>query len=358
MFNLVDRYITKMYLKFFFAGVIVLLTLFLVIDFMGNIARFDTTLNVLLRYYSYYGLEILYQFLPVASLVGTVFTFSVLNNNRELTSLFSFGMSLRRILRPLLICIVITMALSYFLDDQVLPVAKQKGDYIFYVEMQKKPGLYSTVKSDKIWYRIDNSIINIQLLDSQNLTADGVTIYYFTDSWKIQQIIQAKQASITASEWNLKSGTSISFVEDLSVPLVQSFAEKNIEIPIELNDLQTSSSASDLLSFRQLKKYIAKNKNAGLDMTRFEVDYQHKLSFPFTIFVLSMVGVPFVIKHQRASGIGKNVGLVLFMTIIFQLSYSISLSLGRNAVIHPIISAWGPNLIFLAWAIYLFRKKD
>ena len=59
----------------------------------------------------------------------------------------------------------------------------------------------------------------------------------------------------------------------------------------QLSDLQTTSSASDFLTFNELRRYIDKNKNAGLDMTRFEVDYHNKLGFPFTILVMSLIGV-------------------------------------------------------------------
>jgi lipopolysaccharide export system permease protein len=194
VFNLIDRYISKTFLTFFFSGLTVFLTLFFVIDFLTKMMRFDVDMATLGRYYGVYCFEILYQFLPVAAMVGVVFTLSTLNRSRELTALFSLGMSLRRIVTPIFFWVFIFVGLSFYVGDQVIPLTKKKRDYIYYVEMKKQPGLFSTVKTDKIWYRSGNSIFNIKLLDGENRTAYGVTFYYFSPEWKLQQVISAKNA--------------------------------------------------------------------------------------------------------------------------------------------------------------------
>lgn len=355
MFNLVDRYISKAFLTNFISGLIVFLTLFFVIDFMTQMMRFDVTLGTLGRYYGAYSFEILYQFIPVAALVGTVFTLSALNRSRELTALFSLGMSLTRVLIPIFFWIIIFVGLSFYIGDQVIPLSKKTKNYIYLVEMKKQPGLYSTVKTNKIWYRSDNMIFNIKLLNGEEKKAYGVTFYYFSPNWKLQQVIFSKEAIIQDRAWELKDGTITLFVEDLNTPLVKKFDSKTIAMNEELSDIQTSSSASDLLSFGELGRYIDKNKEAGLNMTSFEVDYHNKLSFPFTIFVMALVGIPFAITHQRSGGMAKNIGLILFMTFAFWVMHSSSMSLGRHGQIPPLLATWGPNLIMMVATFFSFR---
>lgn len=355
MFNLVDRYISKAFLTYFFAGLVVFLTLFFVIDFMTQITRFDVTLGTLGRYYGAYCFEIVYQFIPVAVMVGVVFTLSTLNKSRELTALFSLGMSLSRVLLPILFWVVGLVGLSFYIGDQVVPLAKKKRDYIYYVEMKKQPGLYSTVKTNKIWYKSDNIIFNIKLLDPEEKKAFGVTFYYFSPDWKLQQVISSKEALIDRAGWHLSSGTITLFVEDLNTPLVKTFEEKTVAMTEELADIQTTSSASDFLSFKELGRYIEKNKEAGLNMTAFEVDYWNKLSFPFTILVMALLGVPFVITHQRSGGMAKNIGLILLMTFSFWVLHSSSMSLGRHGQVPPFLATWGPNLAMIMATFFAFR---
>ncbi|MCJ8276526.1 MAG: LPS export ABC transporter permease LptG [Bdellovibrionales bacterium] len=355
--NLIDRYISKAFLTFFFSGLVVFLTLFLVVDFMTQMIGKEVSGDILIRYYTAFSMEILYQMIPVAVMVGVVFTLSALNKSRELTALFSLGMGLRRILMPMFIWVTLLVGLSFYLGDQVLPSAKQKKNYIKYVEIQKKPGLYSTVKTNKIWYRSDNIIFNIKLLDANAKKAFGVTLYYFSPDWRMQQVISAKVANIQAGAWELLDGSITLFIEDLTTPLVKNFESKFIGMTEELSDLQTASSASDFLSFKELGQYISKNKEAGLDMTNFEVDYHNKLSFPFTIFVMALLGVPFVIAHQRSGGTAKNVSLILVMTFIFWTTYSSGMSLGKYGYIPPILAAWGPNFLILLMTYFIFRYK-
>jgi lipopolysaccharide export system permease protein len=357
VFTLTDRYIAKSFLTYFILGLTVFLTLFFVIDFMTQMMRFDVSLQTLGRYYGVYLFEILYQFMPVAALVGVVFTLSSLNRSRELTALFSVGMSLPRILLPMFFWIVIIVGASFYIGDQVLPVTKQKRDYIYYVEMKKQPGLFSTVRTDKIWYRSDNIIFNIQLLNPEKALAHGLTFYYFSPDWKLQQMITSKKASITPGLWKLSDGTITLFVDDLTRPLMKKFEKKNVAMTEELSDIQTTSSASDFLSFRELRRYIKKNRDAGLNMTSFEVDYHNKLSFPFTIFVMALVGVPFVITHQRSGGMAKNIGLVLLMTFGFWVLYSSSMTFGRHGQVPPFIAAWGPNMLMLLITYGSYRWK-
>lgn len=355
MFNLVDRYISKAFLTYFFSGLIVFLTLFFVIDFMTQITRFDVTLGTLGRYYGVYCFEIIYQFIPVAAMVGVVFTLSTLNKSRELTALFSMGMSLTRVLLPMLFWIVILVGLSFYIGDQLVPVTKKKKEYIYLVEMKKQPGLYSTVKTNKIWYRSDNIIFNIKLLDPEKKKAFGVTFYYFSPDWKLQQVVSSKEALIEKSGWRLTDGTITLFVEDLNTPLVKTFESKTIAMTEELADIQTTSSASDYLSFKELGRYIAKNKEAGLNMTAFEVDYWNKLSFPFTILVMALLGVPFVITHQRSGGMAKNIGLILLMTFSFWVLHSSTMSLGRHGQLPPFLATWGPNIAMMIVTFFSFR---
>lgn len=320
-------------------------------------ARYDTDLGTLVNYYSAYAFEILYQMVPVATMVGVVFTLSTLNKSRELTALFSLGMSLWRILTPIMVWVIIFVGLSFYIGDQVLPSTKRKANYIKYVVLQNKPGLYSTVKKDKIWYRSDNIIFNIKLLNAEAHKAFGLTLYYFSPDWRLQQVIAAKEANIKQGSWDLVSGTVTLFIEDLSTPLVKNFESKTVGMTEELSDLQTTSSASDFLSFRELGSYIDKNQEAGLEMTNFLVDYHNKLSFPFTILVMALLGVPFVITHQRSGGAAKNVGLILVMTFIFWTAYSSGMSLGKHGYLPPILAAWGPNILILILTLFLFRWK-
>ena len=358
MLTLLDRYLSKNFFIHFFSGLAVFMTLFLVIDFVSSLMRFDVGFSTLARYYGAYSFQICYQFVPVASMVGVAFTLSEMNRNKELSALFSLGVSLFRILTPIFFWILILFCFSFLLGDRLIPLTKQKRDYIYYTEMKKKPGLFSTVKTDKIWYKSGPVLFNIKLLDPEKSKAFEITFHYFSPDWQLEQLIYSKEAYIGKKSWLLKDLKSITFTENMTTPVVEQFETKEISVQEELSDIQSTSNASDFLSLKELAQYIKKNREAGLNMTRFEIDYYNKFSFPFTIFVLSIMVVPFIVGQGRSVGFSKNVFLIVSISFSFWTLHSFFISFGRYGYIHPIVATWTPHCLMLmvTGLCFYFRK--
>ncbi len=121
----------------------------------------------------------IYQLMPVACLMATLFTLSGLSRSNELTALFSVGTSLTRV-----------SARSSRPSPSFVPGgvrARRSGVAAFDAAAQlrrvrrdqKTPGLYSTVKTNKIWYRSENILFNIKTLNPETARAQGITLYYF-----------------------------------------------------------------------------------------------------------------------------------------------------------------------------------
>ena len=58
-------------------------------------------------------------------------------------------------------------------------------------------------------------------------------------------------------------------------------------------DIKTSSKASAQMGVRELRRYIQRNKEAGLNTVPFEVDYYSKFSYVFTTMVMVLLGLAF-----------------------------------------------------------------
>src|SRR5579872_3890899 len=107
MINIIDRYISKIFLSFFAGGLIVFVTLFVAINYMTEIAQYKAPAEAVIKYYGLVSPSLVYQFMPVACLLGTIFTLSQLSKTNELIALFSSGMSLARVSLPILVLVVL-----------------------------------------------------------------------------------------------------------------------------------------------------------------------------------------------------------------------------------------------------------
>ena len=77
--------------------------------------------------------------LPLATLFGAIMTMGNLGENYELLAMKSAGMSLMRILRPLLIVVGVIAVASFFISNNLVPYAwKQSRAIIYDVRRQKQ----------------------------------------------------------------------------------------------------------------------------------------------------------------------------------------------------------------------------
>lgn len=344
---------------YFVAGLLVFVTIFMAIEFTSTSMRFsDVSFDVLRRYYANYLPIIFNQLTPVGMMLATLFTLSTMNQNNEIVALFSMGTSLARISLPILVLIGCLSVFSFWIGDRLVPIFAQKKNYIFYVEMKKRPGLYSVVRKNKIWYRSDNMIFNIQTLNADKGLAEGITLYYLDEAWNLVQLIKAKSVVMQNKVWSLETGTVTLFAEESSFPLTKAFAKKTLTVNEDLADVRSAPPTSDAISFGQLKKFIQKNKDAGLDTLRLEVDMHAKLSFSLAGLVLSLMGIPFIVQKSRSGGNIFNVGVCICAAFFYWVMFSASLALGKNGLLPPILAAWLPNLIMGGGATYfLLRLK-
>ncbi|MGE4131690.1 MAG: LPS export ABC transporter permease LptG [Bdellovibrionales bacterium] len=356
--SLIDRYILRLFALYFFAGVVVFVTLYLTVDLMTFGMRHlgEVGSATLIKYYGYHIPWIVYQLTPVAALLATLFTLSSLNRTNELTALFSFGMSLRRVSMPIWIAVGLISAASFAMGDQILPRLLQKRNYVEYVEIKKRPGLYSTVKTNKIWFRTENILFNIKTLNPDTRRAQGITLYYFDPDWQLTQLIAANEVEMRGSLWNLKNGLVTLFAAESSFPLTRTFSEKTVTMNEDLRDIQSSVNSSATMSLRELGRFIDRNKEAGLDTLRYEVEYHSKFGFAFAALVMSMVGVPFTVSRSRSGGTFVNLGLCLALAFGYWVAYSSGLTLGEHGAIPPLAAAWGPNILGVGVSLLLLKR--
>lgn len=355
--NRIDRYTSWLFWGYFLGGLLVFLTIFTAIDAMSTMVNYKNVApSALLNYYLYSLPDIVSKLLPVACLLGTILTLSSLNKANELVALFASGMSLFRISIPILIWVLLISAVGYWSTDRLLPQATKQKNYVFYYDIKKEPTRFSTIKTDKIWYRSKNSLFNIQTLNAKGDKAQGLTMYFFNDQWDLVQMITAREVAIKGTQWSLSDGAVTIFTKDSSFPLTTQYKKKNIVMAEDSKDLQSAGQTADMMSQKELDYFIKKNKEAGLDTVAYEVNYHSKISFAFAGLVMCLLGIPFSVGRARSGGTMLNVGICLGLVFAYYVFYSSGLTLGQHGTVPPIVAAWVPNIVIALFALVLLKR--
>lgn len=355
--NRIDFYTSKLFWGYFIGGLLVFVTIFLAIDAMSTMVTYKgVETAALIKYYAYYSPEIIQKMLPVACLLGTILAVSSLNKGGELIALFSCGLSLMRIVTPILIWILFISGFSYFFSDRILPQMVKNKNFVFYNQIRKNPSLFSTIKTNRIWYRNKNAIFNIKTLNLDGTKAQGLTLYYFNDNWELIQMLTADEVDLKGEKWDLHRGSVTIFSKQESFPLSTNFNSKTIVMGEEAKDLQSSGQTSEMLTQAELKKFIDKNREAGFDTTRYEVDYHAKFGFAISGLIMSLLGLPFSVGRARSGGIMLNVGIAIGLVFAYWVLLSSFLTLGGHGYVPPIMAAWAPNLLLGGVATFLIYR--
>lgn len=150
----------------------------------------------LIQLITYVSASLLPLALPLAMLLSSIMTIGNLAENNELTALKSSGLSLMRILRPLItLCLLISLFTFYF-SNYVIPVANYKWRALIYDIQETKIGMLLTPGSYS--HQIDKYIIKVK--DANNNSFKGVTIHDMTTPGTIKTIRAEKGTMYKATE--------------------------------------------------------------------------------------------------------------------------------------------------------------
>ena len=129
--------------------------------------------------------------LPIAMLLSSVMVFGKLGENYELAALKSSGISLTRILSPLIIFISIISYSSFLFSNYVMPIANLKNGSMIYDIQKKKPAL--NIKEGVFYKSIEGFSIKVNEKDSDGKTLKSIIIYDHTAKHGNDKVIIAKR---------------------------------------------------------------------------------------------------------------------------------------------------------------------
>jgi lipopolysaccharide export system permease protein len=312
---------------------------------MTSIGKYQAPFYLIFEYLLYNLPEVAFKWtLPYAVLLSILLTLGNLSRHSEITALKAGGVSLYRITLPLFFVVFLISIANFLGNEYLVPFTYQKSRYVWEVKIKKEKPT-SFFKNFKIWYRSDNRIINIQVLDPQKKALNGVTLYQLDDQFRCVQRVDAREVRWINGEWRFYEGALRNFGEDGSLRMTP-FREMNFPLNENWESFQRVQRDSEEMSYTELRTYIQNIHASGYNATRYLVELNAKLSLPFLNLIMVLIGIPFALKTSRSGGVAMSVGLSVLIAFIFGVIYYIFLSVGKTGILPPVLSAWTPTLLF------------
>lgn len=356
-----DRYIIKKFLSTFFFAVLIFSLVSAIIDWSEKVERFIesdiTKLEIIFGYFPTFLLFILGLLWPMLSLIAVIFFTSRMANNSEIISILNAGVSFRRLLRPYMVAASFLTILYIIGIHFIIPEANEYRMWIDreYFSRNRDEGKIRNVHM----FVAPNTKVYINFFRKRDSTARDFRLETFSGA-ELVAMTKANTAEWIGppNRWRLSNyeirtfdGPNETFINGLGQKL-DTIVNLDPGDFIDYRDQHTSFTTPELLA------YIKKQKARGAgNVRRYEVELARRTAEPFTVFILTLIGVAVAGRKVRG-GIGIQLATGMLIGALFVFLSRFSATISEASGLPVLLGMWLPNLIFLGAAFYFMSKAQ
>ncbi len=360
--GILDRYISKAYLRLQGLAFVSLLGIFyisLFIDLSDKLFRGSTTAGMLLQLFLFKTPQFIYYIIPISVLIATLVTIGGLTRNSELIVMRACGISLYRAAYPLVALAAASSLLLFGIEEYLLSASNRQAQDLEQIVRTGQPRASSPL--NRRWIAAKNGdIYHYDLFDSSHGQLVGFWKYEFdARNWRLSRITYAERikfdrpsATPDSPVGTWKAGPG--WVREIKSETEWTYAAfpsrlVTMEPPEYFGAIQPEAAS---MTYSELSDYIDAMEGAGHNILQYLVDLHRKIAFPFVTIVMSLLAVPFAVTTGRRGALyGIGVGIVL--AIVYWTANNLFGLVGGAGLLSPLLAAWAPNLLFGAGAAYM-----
>lgn len=361
----VDFYLLRQFFYYFLvllAGFVLIFDAFTLFDLLGDIAKNGITFGTVLNYFLFLVPYMVYHLAPLATLVATLITLAILAKNNEVIAMKASGISLYRVVLPLLLAGSLLAGALFALDNTYLPDANQKQDELRN-EIKGKPA--RTFQPTRQWILGADShvykIYNYEFFDPTRQVFGGINLFELDPAtFEITRRVFAARATWIPAEnvWALAGGWERDFKPDGQLSGYRSFTVYSLpEIDEAPSYFTREVLQSEQMNWQQLRQYIRSLRQAGFDFdtSRLSVELERKFAFPLLAAIIVLLAAPFAFLTGTRGAVG-GLALAVGIGIVYWATADLFEAMGAIGQLPPLLAGWAPDAIFGFLGVYFFLK--
>ncbi len=364
--RIIDEYIVREFMVLFalvLTGFVVLMIVFTFFDLLGDILRNHPALAIVGDYLLNLTPSMIYQIAPLAVLIAVLVTFSVLNRNSEIIAMKATGISLYRLVIPI-VSIAVCIALCLFLFDQFyLPQANRRQESDRNVIKGRPPQTYlhpeeQWIFGPKAAPGEPGCIFYYEFFDADSNEFANLSIFEFEPStFQLTRRIFAKRAAWDEDSrtWRFENGWERD-IQGSNVTAYRTFLETSFpEMHATPDYFKKEDLQSQEMNFGQLDRYIRDLRQSGFDTKRLSVALWHKLSYPMVAVVMSVLAIPFALSMGRRGSI-TGVAVAIGVALAYWVVSGLFEAMGNVNYLPASVAAWSADILFGLVGGYLLLR--
>lgn len=316
-----------------------------------------------------------YELIPIAALIGTIYVLAQLASRSEFTIMRVSGLSTRQAAAMLAQIGVLFAVLTFVFGEYVAPRSTELGQKL---KLGFKGAAVSQEFRSGLWAKdvirdngVSGNVIGTRFLNVREMRPTGellkLRIYEFdrnfhlvnyiiadradysgNNTWTMQRVTESRfpQAASRDGVRVLDLNTAVSTTQREVMPLVSEITPSILSV---LFADPERMSAADLALY---SKHLAENKQRT---ERYEIAYWRKVIYPFAVFVMMAVALPFAYLHFRTGGVSLKIFAGIMIGVSFQLINRLFSHIGMLNTWPPFATAVLPSALFLLAALMTLK---
>ena len=295
-----------------------------------------------------------YEILPIAVLIGALFSLSNFVLSSEYAVMRASGLSIKKTVLTLMQIGLALSMLTFFFGEFIAPISEQAAQ-----RLRLKATTSNVIAQNfrsGLWVKDDNKFVNVERVMPQTVM-HNIKIYEFDSEYRLISFSRVERGNYkNANVWLLENITQTTFGENsTNVTKIKTASWTSVLSPSILNMLMVvpeQMSVSDLYAFIG---HLKKNKQ---DASRYQIALWQKVVYPFAVLVMIIIALPFATLGGRQVGVGAKIFAGIMLGLLFHLSNRLFGHVGLLNAWPPVFSAVLPTIIFLGLAVAMLRQVE
>lgn len=294
--------------------------------------------------------SVLLQALPLAALLGAIFSFSTLSRQNEICAMRAAGLPFRRVLLALLPTVIMIGLVHGALAEIVVPKA-QKSLTAWWASLPPSPD--KDPDTELLWFRTAGAVVGVATVMPDGRRLDAVRIYRRDEAGRLLNRTVAARAEYADGRWTLIDAVSTDLLEGRDAPVVAALPWDTRLKPADLMRLSASEPyVSGVLASQVLAGSQSGTKTDSFYRTR----VARAWSDPLAALVMLLLATPVAIALTRGGAGGAQVLGALATGLVFLLANGLLSALGEAGTMAPRLAAWlAPALFSVLGLVFVVR---
>ena len=290
---------------------------------------------------------LIYELIPIASLIGALYALSTLARHSEITVLRASGLATGDLLKTLFRVALILAVITFLVGEALVPFSERLAREI-------KAKALSTVIAQSgfesgLWVKDGRSFVNIRKA-TPGAPLEGIRIYRFNQKNHLESVTDAEAASFEAPDrWHLNGVVKTVLEGDTArVESAETGEWRSAINPELLAVLMLTPERMSLYGLINYTRHLIENRQRT---ERYEIALWKKIVYPLATLVMVALALPFGYSHNRVGGVSLKIFAGVMLGILFYALNGLSSNLGAINSWPPMLSATAPSALFLLAAI-------